>query len=100
MSERTRAGTGPIEIPADSQLRRGMRRFKRRLHPLQSESMSPIDLPPMRSGLLAKLNLLTVGLTALTALVLSGYYLWQQWEGESRELKQRAQSQRSPTAAL
>ena len=46
MSERTRAGTGPIRIEADSQLRRGMRRFKRRLHPLQSESMSPIDLPP------------------------------------------------------
>ena len=78
MSERTRAGTGPISIQDDSQLRRGMRRFKGRLHPLQSESMSPIDLPPMRSGLLAKLNLLTVGLTALTALVLSGYYLWQQ----------------------
>ena len=92
MNERARAGTGPIEIAADSQLRRGMRRFKRHLHPLQSESMSPIDLPPMRSGLLAKLNLLTVGLTALTALVLSGYYLWQQWEGESRELKQRAQT--------
>ncbi len=92
MSERARAGAGPIEIAADSQLRRGMRRFKRHLHPLQSESMSPIDLPPMRSGLLAKLNLLTVGLTALTALVLSGYYLWQQWQGESRELKQRAET--------
>jgi len=92
MNERARAGTGPIEITADSQLRRGMRRFKRHLNPLQSETMSPIDLPPMRSGLLAKLNLLTVGLTALTAIVLSGYYLWQQWEGESRELKQRAQT--------
>jgi diguanylate cyclase (GGDEF)-like protein len=54
--------------------------------------MSPIDLPPMRSGLLAKLNLLTIGLTALTALVLSAYYLWQQWESESRELRQRGQT--------
>jgi len=92
MSERARAGTGPIDIVSETQLRRGMRRFRRHLQPLQGESMSPIDLPPMRSGLLAKLNLLTIGLTAFAALVLSGYYLWQQWQGESRELKQRGQT--------
>jgi diguanylate cyclase (GGDEF)-like protein len=92
MSERARAGTGPIDIVSETQLRRGMRRFRRHLQPLQAESMSPIDLPPMRSGLLAKLNLLTIGLTAFAALVLSGYYLWQQWQGESRELKQRGQT--------
>ena len=33
-----------------------MRRLRKHLLPLQSESMSPIDLPPVRTGLLTKLN--------------------------------------------
>jgi diguanylate cyclase (GGDEF)-like protein len=94
MNDRARNGSaaGPSATAPETRTRRGMRGLKRHLQPLQSESMSPIDLPPMRSGLLAKLNLLTVGLTALTALVLSVYYLWQQGDAESRELEQRGRT--------
>jgi diguanylate cyclase (GGDEF)-like protein len=69
-----------------------MRRLRKHLLPLQSESMSPIDLPPVRAGLLAKLNVLTVGLIAVTAVAISAYYFWLQWDNESRELRQRGRT--------
>ena len=85
MSEARRAAGGP-------ESRGGMRRLRKHLLPLASESMSPIDLPPVRSGLLFKLNLLTVGLIVLTALAISAYYFWLQWGSEDRELRQRGAS--------
>ena len=72
--------------------RQHMRRLRRHLLPLQSESMSPIDLPSVRTGLLTKLNALTVGLIALTAIAISAYYFWQQWSNEGRELRQRGRT--------
>ncbi|HVF65117.1 MAG TPA: EAL domain-containing protein [Casimicrobiaceae bacterium] len=72
--------------------RQRMRRLRKHLLPLQSESMSPIDLPAVRTGLLTKLNALTVGLIALTGIAISAYYFWQEWSNEGRELRQRART--------
>ncbi|MCL4762580.1 MAG: EAL domain-containing protein [Burkholderiales bacterium] len=84
-------GVPPLDAPSDGR-RGGIRRLRKHLLPLASESMSPIDLPPVRSGLLFKLNLLTVGLIVLTAVAISSYYFWLQWGSEDRELRQRAAS--------
>jgi len=69
-----------------------MRRLRKHLLPLQSESISPIDLPSVRTGLLTKLNSLTVGLIALTGLAISAYYFWQQWSNEGSDLRHRGRA--------
>jgi diguanylate cyclase (GGDEF)-like protein len=66
-----------------------MRLFRRDRTPLAADSVSPLDLPPLRMGLLTKLNLLTIGLIFLTAVATTGFYLWQQWRDESTELRTR-----------
>ncbi|MDH5285484.1 MAG: EAL domain-containing protein [Betaproteobacteria bacterium] len=86
------AGAASLDEASDPSPRSGMRRLRKHLLPLASESMTPIDLPPVRSGLLFKLNLLTVGLIVLTALAISAYYFWLQWGSEDRELRQRGAS--------
>ena len=55
-----------------------MRGLRKHLTPLATETISPLNLPPVRMGLLTKLNLLTVGLIFLTAIATTGVYLWQQ----------------------
>ncbi len=65
------------------------RRLRRHLSPLAGDSVSTLDLPPVRMGLLTKLNLLTVGLIFLTAVALSVLHFAQQW----REDKQLLHSQ-------
>jgi diguanylate cyclase (GGDEF)-like protein len=64
-------------------------RLRRHLSPLAGDSVSTLDVPPVRMGLLTKLNLLTVGLIFLTAVALSVLHFAQQW----REDKQLLQSQ-------
>ena len=67
MNDRTQPpGTAPMDVVSDPGPRQRMRRLRKHLLPLQSESISPIDLPSVRTGLLTKLNALTVGLIALT----------------------------------
>ena len=41
-------------------------------------------------GLLTKLNALTVGLIVLTAVVTTGFYLWQQWNDADQQLRDEA----------
>ena len=53
------------------------------LTPLATDSASSLNLPPVRMGLLTKLNLLTIGLIFLTAIATTGFYVWQQWRDES-----------------
>ncbi len=83
---RRHAGVAPAvrrpEIPG-----RPMKRLRRHLSPLATDTISPLNLPPVRMGLLTKLNLLTVGLIFLTAVATTGYYLWQQWRHEEFELR-------------
>jgi diguanylate cyclase (GGDEF)-like protein len=64
-----------------------MNRLRRHLGPLASDTISPLNLPPVRMGLLTKLNLLTVGLIFLTAIATTGFYLWQKWRVEDNELR-------------
>ncbi len=64
-----------------------MRRFRRHLSPLAGETGTPTTLPPVRMGLLTKLNVLTVGLIFVTALATTGFYLWQQWRDVDDELR-------------
>jgi diguanylate cyclase (GGDEF)-like protein len=93
MSEPKRAAAHAAPLDAASDGRKGgMRRLRKHLLPLASESMTPIDLPPVRSGLLFKLNLLTVGLIVLTAIAISAYYFWLQWGSEDREVRERGAS--------
>jgi len=85
-------GTAPMDVVSDPNARSRMRRMRKHLLPLHSESMSPIDLPSVRTGLLTKLNALTVGLIALTALAISAYYFWQQWSNEGTDLRHRGRT--------
>ena len=72
------------------------RRLRRHLSPLAGDSVSTLDLPPVRMGLLTKLNLLTVGLIFLTAVALSVLHFAQQW----REDKQALRSQGNTTLGV
>ena len=65
-------------------LRRSLRRH---LTPLGADSASMLDLPPVRMGLLAKLNLLTIGLIFLTAVTITAFHFTQQWREEEAELR-------------
>src|SRR5215471_4796943 len=64
-----------------------MNRLRRHLTPLAAETISPLNLPPVRMGLLTKLNLLTVGLIFLTAIATTGLYLWKEWRLNEAELR-------------
>jgi diguanylate cyclase (GGDEF)-like protein len=66
-----------------------MSRLRKHLSPLAAETISPLNLPPVRMGLLTKLNLLTVGLIFHTAVATTGYYLSQQWRIEDAQLRQQ-----------
>ncbi len=93
MNDRARPpGMAPMDAGSGQNPRQRMRRLRKHLLPLQSESISPIDLPSVRTGLLTKLNALTVGLIALTGIAISAYYFWQQWSNEGSELRQRGRA--------
>ena len=64
-----------------------MRRLRKHLSPLGSDTIAPLNLPPVRLGLLTKLNLLTVGLIFLTALAIGGWFHWQQYQDEEAALR-------------
>ncbi len=77
-----------------------MRLFRRHLTPLATDSASSLNLPPVRMGLLSKLNLLTIGLIFLTAIATTGFYVWQQWRDENSDLRQRGATVLSMLAEL
>jgi len=66
-----------------------MRFFRKQGTPAVPDTASALSLPPVRMGLLTKLNLLTIGLIFLTASATTGFYLWQQWRDENNDLRQR-----------
>jgi len=66
-----------------------MNKLRKYLVPLTSDTISTLNLPPARVGLLTKLNLLTVSLIFLTAIAISGYYVARQWYGEDEDLRVR-----------
>src|SRR5438552_16046145 len=62
-------------------------RLRKHLSPLAADTVTTLNLPPVRMGLLTKLNLLTVGLIALTALTITSFYFWQQWRDDQEQLR-------------
>ncbi|NDP43862.1 MAG: EAL domain-containing protein [Aromatoleum sp.] len=64
-----------------------MKRLRRQFSPLATDTISPLNLPPVRLGLHTKLNLLVVGLIFLTAMATTGYYLWQQYRVDDNQLR-------------
>src|SRR3982751_41626 len=70
-----------------------MKRFRlmlrRGLSPLSGDTASMLDLPPVRMGLLTKLNLLTIGLIFMTAVAITAFYANQRWRDDEQELRAR-----------
>ena len=58
--------------------------LRKSLSPLGSDTASMLDLPPVRMGLLAKLNLLTIGLIFLTAVAITLFYGQRNWRDGSK----------------
>src|SRR5665213_1557306 len=80
---------GPAVVDSETPAARRsvLRRFRRHLTPLASETISPINLPAVRLGLFTKLQLLTVSLIFLTAATISGYHVWKQSREEAQQLR-------------
>jgi diguanylate cyclase (GGDEF)-like protein len=57
------------------------------MSPLGGDTVSTLDLPPVRMGLMTKLNLLTVGLIFLTAVAISVFHFAQQWRDGEQQLR-------------
>jgi len=62
-------------------------RLRKHLSPLAADTVTTLNLPPVRMGLLTKLNVLTVGLIALTAVTITSFYFWQQWRDNQQQLR-------------
>ncbi|MCC7325639.1 MAG: EAL domain-containing protein [Burkholderiales bacterium] len=73
-------------------MKRVRRALRKHLSPLAGDTMSMLDLPPVRMGLLTKLNLLTIGLIFLTAVAITAFYFAQRWRDDETQLKQQAVS--------
>ena len=68
------------------------RALRKHLSPLGGDTVTMLDLPPVRMGLLTKLNLLTIGLIFLTAVAVTAYHFTQTWRDETQRLKTQAAS--------
>jgi diguanylate cyclase (GGDEF)-like protein len=55
--------------------------------PLGGDTVSPLNAPPVRMGLLTKLNLLAIGLIVATALGVAAFLIGQQIRDETSRLK-------------
>ncbi len=66
--------------------------LRRHLSPLGGDTVSSLNLPPVRMGLLAKLNLLTIGLIFITALAITAFYYTQQWRSEEQDARNQGTS--------
>ncbi|HUH95698.1 MAG TPA: EAL domain-containing protein [Casimicrobiaceae bacterium] len=59
----------------------------KRFTPLGADTASPLHAPPVRMGLLLKLNLLAIALISVTALLVSGFLVIQQLRDEQGRLR-------------
>jgi len=62
-------------------------RLRKHLSPLAADTVTTLNLPPVRMGLLTKLNLLTVGLIALTAVAVTAFFAWQEWRDVQQQIR-------------
>ena len=65
------------------------------MSPLAGDTASMLDLPPVRMGLLTKLNLLTIGLIFLTAVAITAFHFAQQWRDEEQQLRSQGDDARA-----
>ncbi len=77
-----------------------MKRLRRHLTSLATDTISPLNLPPVRWPLLTKLNLLTVGLIFLTAILTTGFYLSQNRQLDETEFERDLRAQGSTILAM
>ncbi|MEO8751904.1 MAG: EAL domain-containing protein [Casimicrobiaceae bacterium] len=68
------------------------RALRKHLSPLGGDTVTMLNLPPVRMGLLTKLNLLTIGLIFLTAVAVTAYHFTQQWRDDVQQLKTQGAS--------
>jgi|KBSSwiStaDraftv2_1062776.scaffolds.fasta_scaffold02249_6 diguanylate cyclase (GGDEF)-like protein len=68
------------------------RALRKHLSPLGGDTVTTLNLPPVRMGLLTKLNLLTIGLIFLTAVAVTAFHFTQQWRDETLQVKTQAAS--------
>ncbi len=68
------------------------RSLRRHLSPLGADTVTMLNLPPVRMGLLAKLNALTVSLIFLTAVAVTAFHFTQQWRDEEQQLRMQGGS--------
>ena len=68
------------------------RALRKHLSPLGGDTITTLDLPPVKMGLLTKLNLLTIGLIFLTAVAITTFHFSQQWRDEEQQLRLRGTS--------
>ena len=62
-------------------------RLRKHLSPLAADTVTTLNLPPVRMGLLTKLNLLNVGLIALTAVAITAFFAWQEWRDVQQQIR-------------
>ncbi len=62
------------------------RRVREHLAPLTTDTGTQVELPPVRTRLSTKFNLLTIGLIALTAIAVTAFVFYRQWVDEERQL--------------
>ncbi|MEO8485435.1 MAG: EAL domain-containing protein [Betaproteobacteria bacterium] len=67
-------------------------RMRRRASAIGVDMVSPAALPPVRLGLVTKLQILTVSLVFLTALSITAYTFWREWTGGEDELRAQART--------
>src|SRR5487761_2276327 len=63
------------------------RRHRRHLAPLASDTGAQVDLPPVRTRLSTKFNLLTIGLIVATAIAVTAFVFHRQWIDEENQLR-------------
>jgi len=68
------------------------RALRRHLSPLGADTASMLDLPPVRMGLLTKLNLVMIGLIFATAVAITIYYVNQRWRDDELQLRSHGAS--------
>ena len=66
--------------------------MRRHMSPLAADTASMLDLPPVKMGLLTKLNLLTIGLILFTAVAITVFYASQRWRDDDHELRARGRA--------
>ncbi|MEO8508717.1 MAG: diguanylate cyclase, partial [Betaproteobacteria bacterium] len=73
-------------------MKRVRRALRKHLSPLAGDTVSMLDLPPVRMGLLTKLNLLTIGLIFITAVAITVFHYTQRWREDEQQLKAQGAS--------